>query len=166
MGPRWRRAHGAGRPLLGVAVVLALAVPVVLNLSTWLGAALDPSVGEIARFAPASVADGIGRVVEPAERTDAPVGLRCQLDSAAMAGGGGSLLVAALDAESDRYTVQWAGGRTSYGAEDCGRSAELVLSRRSLVALISAAGAQRADAPVNAIGPARLGAASAGRDGA
>ncbi len=142
MGLKWTGGHGAGKTLLGLAVIAILAGPVLIDLSSWLGTALDPAVGEIARFTPAAVADGIGRAVEPAQRQGTAPG--CVLDLAAMANGGGSLMVAGLDAVAQRYTVQWSGERTSNGAADCGRSAELVLSRRSLVALLSAAGPTRA----------------------
>lgn len=135
------RAHGVGRAILVTGIVGVLAVPVAVNLPSWMGTAVVPSVGEIARFTPAAASDGIGRAVEPSVRTNA--GRACVLDSDAMASGGGSLLVAAQAAGGRDYTVHWAGARTSYGAGDCGRSAELVLSRHSLVALMAAAGPTR-----------------------
>jgi hypothetical protein len=127
----------AAKSILVAGIVGALAVPVLIDLSSWVGTAVDPSVGEIARFTPAAAAEGLGRVVEVALRSN--IGRNCVLDSDAMATGGGSLVVAGQADGGRRYMVHWAGTRTSYGAGDCGRSAELVLSRHSLVALIAAA---------------------------
>jgi hypothetical protein len=65
----------------------------------------------------------------------------CTLSPSAMAEGGGSLVVEARRMSSPPiYRVHWAGERTSTSGADCGRAADLVLSRTDLQKLANTAG--------------------------
>jgi hypothetical protein len=64
----------------------------------------------------------------------------CVLTPAVMAADGGSLVVEQRFNDSHSYHVHWAGGRTSDGATDCGRSADLVVTRAELQLLSNAVG--------------------------
>jgi len=65
----------------------------------------------------------------------------CILRPSAMAEGGGSLIVEARRMSSPPvYHVHWVGLRTSEGSDDCGKEADLVLSRTDLQKLANTAG--------------------------
>jgi hypothetical protein len=76
----------------------------------------------------------------------------CILRPSAMAEGGGSLVVEARRmSRPPIYLVHWVGSRTSDGSGDCGREADLVLSRTDLQKLANTAGGYGAGAKT--IGP-------------
>jgi hypothetical protein len=80
------------------------------------------------------------------------VGRVCILSPGTMAEGGGSLVVEARRMSSPpQYRVHWAGSRTSNGGGDCGKAADLVLSRTDLQKLANTAGGYGAGP--KAIGP-------------
>jgi hypothetical protein len=64
----------------------------------------------------------------------------CVLTPAVMAADGGSLVVEQRYDGASIYHVHWAGGRTSNGAADCGRSADLVVKREELQLLSNVVG--------------------------
>jgi hypothetical protein len=64
----------------------------------------------------------------------------CVLTPAVMAADGGSLVVEQRFNDPHIYHVHWAGGRTSDGATDCGRSADLVVNSAELQLLSNAVG--------------------------
>jgi hypothetical protein len=64
----------------------------------------------------------------------------CTLDPAIMAHGGGSLVVETRSLTQPVYGVHWAGAHTSAGAEDCGGSVDLTMSRMDLQTLVNAIG--------------------------
>jgi hypothetical protein len=64
----------------------------------------------------------------------------CVLDMRVMQRSG-SLVIEATQSKPDRlFKVHWAGMRTSHGQNDCGSSADLLLDRVQVAALIFAAG--------------------------
>jgi hypothetical protein len=76
----------------------------------------------------------------------------CILRPSTMAEGGGSLIVEARQMSSPPiYYVHWVGSHTSDGSGDCGKSADLVLSRTDLQKLANTAGGY--GAVPKAIGP-------------
>jgi hypothetical protein len=65
----------------------------------------------------------------------------CTLSPGVMATGGGSLVVEARQMTTPPiYRVHWAGQRTSDGSADCGKQADLILSRTDLQKLANTAG--------------------------
>ena len=65
----------------------------------------------------------------------------CDLSPSAMVAGGGSLVVEARRMSSPPlYRVHWAGKYTSRGLDNCGASADLVVSRSDLMRLADVAG--------------------------
>lgn len=64
----------------------------------------------------------------------------CKLRPAAMAAGGGSLVVEQRSKEARLYRVHWAGHQTSEPATDCGADADLLLSVNDLQLLSNAVG--------------------------
>ena len=65
----------------------------------------------------------------------------CALDPNVMAEKGGSLVVEGReDAPTVQYRVHWAGTQTARSAEDCGASADVLVSRTDLQRLANAAG--------------------------
>ena len=65
----------------------------------------------------------------------------CDLSPSAMVAGGGSLVVEARRMSSPPlYRVHWAGKYTSRGPNNCGASADLVVSRSDLMRLADVAG--------------------------
>jgi hypothetical protein len=101
---------------------------------------LGPQIGDIVSFPPTRIPSiGTASVaVSPA----APSSNRpCILDVNVMQKFGGSLVIEATQRKPDRsFRVHWAGGRTSNGLDDCGGSADLLLNRVQITALIFAAG--------------------------
>jgi hypothetical protein len=57
-----------------------------------------------------------------------------------MAKAGGSLLVVGQEGEPDgRFLIHWAGGPTAGGRRSCGTSADLLVTRHGLEALLDSA---------------------------
>ena len=100
-------------------------------------------VGDILAFKPeASVADGLPvtatmSVPAPAKSATATT---CTLDPAVMAHDGGSIVVESKSLIHPTYRVHWAGARTSTGADNCGSSVDLTVSRMDLQTLVNAIG--------------------------
>lgn len=102
--------------------------------------ALTPSLGEIIRFIPShEPSDGSHSQVSAtvvASLLGGPTDRICVLSAREMSASGGSMVIEARVREAAAYVVHWAGGATSQGNADCGRSAELMLSAKDLTALI------------------------------
>ncbi len=100
---------------------------------------VGPDVGEIVTYDPH---DGPKRWEMPGipARLAAP-GQNCVLTPSVIAAGGGSFLIEAKQLDHPPvYLVHWSGLRTDNGAQDCGRSADLLLSLVQLRALANVAG--------------------------
>jgi hypothetical protein len=118
-----------------------------------------PQVGAIIVYRPGvvrmdlwHVSASAGDEVSPEPNGGARITRACTLSPSAMAEGGGSLVVEARRMSSPPiYRVHWAGLRTSDGRDDCGRNADLVLTRTDLQKLANTAGGFGASA--KSIGP-------------
>jgi hypothetical protein len=101
---------------------------------------LAPQIGDIIAF-PATRVPSISSASFAASRVIAPDSVSCILDVQIMQKSGGSLVVESRQLEPSRiFQVHWAGGRTSNDRDDCGGSADLLLSGNQISALIFAAG--------------------------
>lgn len=122
-------------PLIGAGLAtLALgSVHMMLNGPTRGG----PAVGSLLDF-PAGHRVGFGSPTLFVTRVD---GTSCALDIPTIRGSGGSLLVTERQT-SDQLTLRlyWAGKRSAVGADDCGRNAELLVTKQDATALLHAAG--------------------------
>jgi hypothetical protein len=106
-----------------------------------------PQVGAIVVFRPGAERMDLWHVSASAGDDIAPdpagraITRACTLAPSTMAEGGGSLVVEARRMSSPPvYRVHWAGLRTSNGSGDCGKAADLVLSRTDLQKLANTAG--------------------------
>jgi hypothetical protein len=132
----------------------ALTLVATILLTAYLGAMsilqleqFGPQVGAIVVFKPGAermdlwhVSASVGDDISP-DLMGGAVTRACTLSPSAMAEGGGSLVVEARHMSSPPiYRVHWAGLRTSVGGADCGKAADLVLSRTDLQKLANTAG--------------------------
>ncbi len=106
-----------------------------------------PQVGAIVVFKPGTERMDLWHVTASAaddiapEPTGRAIVRACTLAPSAMAEGGGSLVVEARRMSSPPiYRVHWAGLHTSNGSDNCGREADLVLTRTDLQKLANTAG--------------------------
>jgi hypothetical protein len=133
------RSSEAGIAFLVLAtfvVAATLIIAVLLGLADDLG----PQLGDIVAFPPnrAPSFSAAAITVSPANAASRET---CVLDVQIMQRSGGSLIVEGTHSEPDRmFRVHWAGLRTSDGQEDCGRSADFLLNKVQITALIFAAG--------------------------
>jgi hypothetical protein len=101
-------------------------------------AELGPRVGDLVAFDPAHRAPFTSDARLTAYR---PEQTACVLDVATIQKSGGSLVLESRGSGPDRpYQAHWSGLRTSQDADDCGRQADLVLSRSDIDTLATAAG--------------------------
>jgi len=148
---RSRRAHADDTVWT---VVLTLVAGGLLALATGLCAFSElerfgPSLGNIVVFRAVAGATEWWHI--DAKIADVP-GHGCVLSPAVMSSGGGSLIIEARRLSSPPvYRVHWAGRHTSTGANDCGASADLVLSRSELMRLADVAGGFNAN--LRMVGP-------------
>jgi hypothetical protein len=147
-----RQRSSDGEP--GAILTPVLAAVVTILLTACLGtmflmqlAAFDPPVGAIVVFKPSAQSMDLWNVSasavsnSDADPVSAAVTRACVLSPGRMAKGGGSLVVEARQMTSPPiYRVHWAGSRTSDGSDDCGNTADLVLSRSDLQKLANTAG--------------------------
>ncbi len=96
-----------------------------------------PAIGSLLDF-PAGARTGFSNPTLSVTRVD---GSPCVLDIPTIRGSGGSLIVTERQL-SDRLTIRlhWVGRQSATGADDCGPSADLLLSKRDATALLHAAG--------------------------
>lgn len=132
--------------------VLTIIMGTLLTAATgfWALAELErfgPSVGAVVVLRPGTETGGWWQISaeavnrSPIERLDDGAGRKCVLSPADMAGKGGSMVVEARrQSRPPVYRVHWAGGHTSPGTNDCGTSADLLLSRSELMRLANVAG--------------------------
>lgn len=98
---------------------------------------LEPAVGDVVDFSMRQASQDM----LPVDVTATQAGGTCVLSSDVMVRGGGSFVVVERQpAGEGSYLVHWAGSHTSSGTDDCGRSADLVVSRRALLDLAGVAG--------------------------
>ena len=152
---RWRdQRHRGADQTSDATSVPALTLVATVLLTACLGAMsilqleqFGPQIGAIVVFKPGAermdlwhVRASAGNDVTPNPNGGA-IARACTLSPSAMADGGGSLVVEARHMSSPPiYRVHWAGLRTSNGSDDCGRDADLVLSRTDLQKLANTAG--------------------------
>ena len=144
--PGWMLAATAISAMLGFFAV---------DSSHLITEALTPSLGQIIRFVPVAGSGGSSSApvsgIVMASLLGGPTARRCVLSPRQMSLGGGSVVIDARMNGGTAYVVHWAGGATSPGSADCGRSAELMLSAKDLATLIRASSPKTSD---NAIGAA------------
>ncbi len=127
-------------------VLAAMAIMVTGCLSTFLVLQLDefrPKVGDIVAFKPGSADVDMWQMTIPATlvSTQGSPLAACSLDPNVMADKGGSLIVEGLeDTPAVEYRVHWAGSETNQTTGNCGKSADLLVSRTDLQRLANAAG--------------------------
>jgi hypothetical protein len=126
-------------------VLVAMAIMATGCLSTFLVLQLDefrPKVGDIVAFKPGTQDTDMWQMKIPAtvvSATGSPTAA-CSLDPNVIAEHGGSLVVEGLQTQpSLRYRLHWAGAETAR-SDDCGASANIVVSRTDLQRLANAAG--------------------------
>lgn len=126
--------------LAAAAVVTALLCVFTISASSLVARALTPALGDIVRFAPSGAGPAAAARIVLAEIVGSvpggPSHGLCVLSSREMDQNGGSLVVEARMIAAHAYKVHWAGGATSLGSTNCGRSAELLLNAKDLSALI------------------------------
>ena len=109
-------------------------------------------VGDILVFKPqTTLASALSVTAERAgpRFSQAAATATCTLDPATMAHDGGSLVVEAKSLVAPTYDVHWAGGRTATDGTNCGRTADLTMSRMDLQSLVNAIGGFSFDARGN-----------------
>jgi hypothetical protein len=122
--------------LLAVAALALTAALVVVGLLE-LADAFGPQMGDVVSF-PASSAPSFSTASITVNPTRPSSYATCVLDIQVMHRFGGSFVIEAKPGGD--FQVHWAGLRTSYGRENCGGSADLLLNRAQVAALIFAAG--------------------------
>lgn len=127
-------------------VLAAMAIMITGCLSTFLVLQLDhfrPKVGDIVAFKPGTQDTDMWQMTIPATllSTMGASLSGCSLEPNTMAEGGGSLVVEGLQTQpSLQYRVHWSGSPTAKTADNCGQSADLLVSRTDLQRLANAAG--------------------------
>ena len=124
-------------------VLIATTIALLLVVSLAMMAAaraieLGPRVGDILVFRPGSQAPADWEFAAVTHSPELPVS--CKLKPEIMVSGGGSLVVEQRSPNRRVYRVHWAGQRTSGDGDDCGRAADLVLSRYDLQLLANVVG--------------------------
>ena len=138
-GPRrWQIGRGPSETVR--TAILAVLIATLLASSAAVVAAaraldIAPNVGDILVFRP-----GARMPTDWSFTVNKTSGMACVLTPPAMASEGGSLVVEQRLDGSQTYRVHWAGGRTSDGVTDCGRSADLMLQREEVQLLANAVG--------------------------
>jgi hypothetical protein len=123
--------------VLTFVAMTVVCVAIVIGLCIRLAEQLEPAVGDIADFS----LQHASQDVLPISVTAKATGRTCELASDVMVRGGGSFVIVARQAATDgSYLIHWAGSHTSNGATDCGRSADLLVSKRDLLGLAGTVG--------------------------
>jgi len=123
--------------ILGVVTTVGIVLTAGLS---WLADSLGPQAGDIITFV-AARAPSVSTGVITAGRAATTGKASCILDVQTMQRSGGSLVVESKRFAPKRiFQVHWAGARTSNGPDDCGTSADLLVSIDEVAALIFAAG--------------------------
>jgi len=123
--------------VLTYVVMTLVCLAVVIGLCLRLAEQLEPTVGDIADFSlPHASQDMLAVNV-----TANAAGRSCVLASDVMVRGGGSFVIVARQPSGNgSYLIHWAGSHTSSGASDCGRSADLLVSKHDLLGLAGTVG--------------------------
>lgn len=134
--------NGVGRDTVKT-ILVAMTIALLLVVSAGMVAAartieLGPRVGDILVFRPGSQAPTDWEFAAVSHSAGLPVS--CKLRPAIMVSGGGSLVVEQRSHNRRNYHVHWAGKHTSGDDQDCGRAADLVLSRTDLQLLSNMVG--------------------------
>jgi hypothetical protein len=119
---------------------IAIAAAVIVVGLVHLADRLGPQLGDIVAFLPRRL-PSVSTASITVSPTNAPARKTCVLDVQAIQKSGGSLVIEATHPNpDDTFVVHWAGLRTSDSQQDCGSSADFVLNRVQVAALIFAAG--------------------------
>lgn len=134
-----------GEPEISVWTMVPVGFLILLSIGVVIGGILKatrfgPAVGDIVSFDVAAA--GFDQAPVTVSRADAAIGEHsCVLRPRTLVNGGGSLVIEGRElGQRGAFRVHWAGPRTSPGGEDCGRSAELLVSPNDLVTLAASAG--------------------------
>jgi hypothetical protein len=123
-----------------VMALLAIAATLIMVGLFGLADDLEPKLGDIISFPPGRV-PSISTASIKVSPTNTPSQGTCVLDVQVMQRSGGSLVVEATRRKPGHaFQVHWAGLRTSQGEDDCGSSADFLLNKVQVAALIFAAG--------------------------
>lgn len=127
-------------------VLAAVGIMATGCLSTFLVLQLDefrPKLGDIVAFRQQSPDTDLWQTAIPVilQKMSGTATRECSLDPSVMAEKGGSLVVEGRqDEPSLQYQIHWQGSATARTSEDCGSSANLLVSRTDLQRLANAAG--------------------------
>ena len=134
-----RRSNETGAAVLVVASIAIAGMVAFVGLSG-LADRLGPHLGDIVAFLPSRELSSSTASISVSP-VNAAARKHCVLDVRAIEKSGGSLVIEATHAKpDDTFQVHWAGLRTSDGQDDCGSSADFLLNRVQIAALIFAAG--------------------------
>lgn len=143
MWPRYGRKPDEWQVLVTGVVAAGLLVATIIVASLRLAASMTARTGDIIRLGPMDrpVSGNEARV--PARVIGAVPDRVCMFDLRVMELSGGSIVIDATQFDPVLgYRIHWAGVRTSNGASDCGRAAELRVSPDVIAALSMAAAAR------------------------
>ena len=138
-----RKSNETSAVVLVVAILAIAGIVIIVGLSD-LADRLGPQLGDIVAFLPRRLPSS-----STASITVSPMNAdgrkTCVLDAQVIQKSGGSLVIESAQARPDDiFKVHWAGLRTSDGQQDCGSSADFLLNRVQIAALIFAAGGKGA----------------------
>jgi hypothetical protein len=134
-----RKSREVYAALMVMVFVIVIAMLLMVGLFR-LADNLGPQIGDIVSFPPSRI-PSFGTASVAVSHVTPSFNRSCILDVHVMQRFGGSLVIEATQRKPDRnFLVHWAGGRTSDGLDDCGSSADLLLNRVQITALIFAAG--------------------------
>jgi len=142
-----RRNNEQLYPTLFGTVAGALGIIVVISASLRLADSLRPQAGDIIIFVPARTGVAASQASLTVMRAGPSPASFCTLRPGVMRQSGGSMIVEAVaDDATQRYRVHWVGGHTSQTGNDCGSTADLLLTPGEVAVLTFAA-----DAPGGAV---------------
>lgn len=134
-----RRSDENRAVLVAMAIIIATGAVLIVGLLR-LADSLGPGIGDIVAF-PATRAPSVSTASMTVQEFGASARGICVLDVPVIQSTGGSLVIEAMQFKPDRsFRVHWAGVRTSKDQQDCGSSADLLLSKVQMGSLIFAAG--------------------------
>ncbi len=118
-----------------IAVVLASSVALVAVART---IDMGPRIGDILVFRPGALLPLDWEFPAVTQTDELPIS--CKLQPSVMASAGGSLVVEERLDNRRTYLVHWAGKQTSNDGNDCGKAADLLVSRVDLQLMSNAVG--------------------------
>jgi hypothetical protein len=129
--------------LVGIGLVVLVAILLVASLLR-LANELGPQIGAIIAFEPVQAEFNETRVRIVVLRIGKSSSSPCVLDAHVMLTSGGSLLIDAIPFDLHAAVhVHWIGKHTSDGVNDCGATADLLVTREDIATLAVAASGSR-----------------------